>query len=90
MRERRRGIRDALPPADIRAWLPKVKPGGVLGGDDWPYKGVQGAVRDGLGGQGCRGMSGAGVALVVDEHMIVCPCLTIVRSRLTISGRISG
>lgn len=38
--------------ADIRAWLPKVRPGGVLAGDDytpvWP--GVMAAVRDLLPG----------------------------------------
>jgi SAM-dependent methyltransferase len=35
--------------ADIAAWLPKVKPGGVLGGDDWPMDGVARAVREALG-----------------------------------------
>lgn len=35
--------------ADIEAWLPKVKPGGVLGGDDWPMEGVARAVRETLG-----------------------------------------
>ncbi len=35
--------------ADIAAWLPKVKPGGVLGGDDWPMDGVALAVRETLG-----------------------------------------
>jgi predicted O-methyltransferase YrrM len=35
--------------ADIAAWLPKVKPGGVLGGDDWPMDGVALAVREALG-----------------------------------------
>lgn len=35
--------------ADIEAWLPKVRPGGFIGGDDWPMKGVADAVRDCLG-----------------------------------------
>lgn len=37
--------------ADIRAWWPKVKPGGVLGGDDWAWNGhgVERAVRDAFG-----------------------------------------
>jgi hypothetical protein len=30
---------------DIAAWLPKVKPGGVLAGHDWPWKSVQAGVR---------------------------------------------
>ena len=30
---------------DIKAWLPKVKKGGILAGDDWPYPGIQAAVR---------------------------------------------
>lgn len=30
--------------ADIRAWLPKVKPGGTLAGDDYAWPGVQQAV----------------------------------------------
>ena len=29
---------------DVRAWLPKVKPGGVLAGHDWSYESVQNAV----------------------------------------------
>jgi hypothetical protein len=32
--------------ADIKAWLPKVKPGGYMGGDDWFMEGVQRAVGD--------------------------------------------
>lgn len=31
--------------ADIRAWLPKVRPGGVLAGHDWGYMGVADAVQ---------------------------------------------
>lgn len=30
--------------ADITAWLPKLKPGAVLAGDDWNWAGVHGAV----------------------------------------------
>ena len=36
---------------DIEAWLPKVKSGGVLAGDDWPYPGIQAAVRKKLEGK---------------------------------------
>jgi len=32
--------------ADINAWLPKVKRGGVIGGDDYPMDGVGQAVRE--------------------------------------------
>jgi predicted O-methyltransferase YrrM len=32
--------------ADIAAWLPKIRPGGVLGGDDWAFEGVEKAVRE--------------------------------------------
>lgn len=32
--------------ADIRAWWPKVKPGGVLAGDDYYFRGVKRAVED--------------------------------------------
>jgi SAM-dependent methyltransferase len=35
--------------ADLNAWKRKVKPGGVLGGDDWPMPGVARAVVDWLG-----------------------------------------
>jgi len=35
--------------ADIQAWLPKVKPGGVLAGDDWKMAGVRIAVEHQLG-----------------------------------------
>jgi hypothetical protein len=45
--------------ADIAAWLPKVKPGGVMGGDDWPMEGVARAVREALGaGITLRGENG--------------------------------
>ncbi len=30
---------------DLRAWYPKVKPGGIIGGDDWIWPGVQNAVK---------------------------------------------
>jgi hypothetical protein len=32
--------------ADIKAWLPKVKPGKILSGHDWPVGGVKQAVDD--------------------------------------------
>lgn len=32
--------------ADLRAWWPKVKPGGVMGGDDLPMEGVKKAVEE--------------------------------------------
>jgi len=32
--------------ADIAAWLPKLKPGGILGFDDFNWSGVKQAVRD--------------------------------------------
>jgi len=35
---------EAAVSADIAAWLPKVKPGGWLGGDDWAFSGVRKAV----------------------------------------------
>lgn len=35
--------------ADISAWLPKVKPGGVLAGDDWRWPSVRIAVEHQLG-----------------------------------------
>jgi hypothetical protein len=45
--------------SDIAAWLPKVKAGGVLGGDDWPMDGVARAVREALGaGVMLRGENG--------------------------------
>lgn len=34
--------------ADLSAWLPKVKPGGVLAGHDWPMPSVKRAVREAL------------------------------------------
>ena len=34
--------------ADIRAWLPKVKPGGILAGHDWSWDTVRKAVQDTL------------------------------------------
>lgn len=40
---------------DIRHWLPKVKPGGMLGGDDYNWPGVNRAVKELLPGhQGNR------------------------------------
>lgn len=42
--------------ADIRAWLPKVKPGGVIGGDDFPMEGVRDAVHAELGREAVRRM----------------------------------
>lgn len=36
--------------ADILAWLPKVKPGGMLAGDDYPYPGVTKATNELLTG----------------------------------------
>lgn len=41
--------------ADIRAWLPKVKTGGILAGDDWSehqFPGVCRAVREAFGERG--------------------------------------
>lgn len=35
--------------ADITAWWPKVRPGGVIGGHDWHIPGVRRAVYDALG-----------------------------------------
>lgn len=37
--------------ADVRAWWPKVRPGGVIGGDDWAHGPVQQAVREALADQ---------------------------------------
>lgn len=34
---------------DLAAWLPKLKPGGLIAGDDWNWKGVQQAVTEALG-----------------------------------------
>ena len=34
---------------DIAAWLPKLKPGGTLGGDDYSYSGVAKATREAFG-----------------------------------------
>ena len=31
--------------ADLRAWVPKLKDGGVIGGDDWLFPNVARAVR---------------------------------------------
>ncbi len=31
---------------DIQAWLPKVKKGGIISGDDYGWEGVKGAVKD--------------------------------------------
>lgn len=31
---------------DLDAWLPKLKPGGIIGGDDWLFPGVARAVRE--------------------------------------------
>lgn len=44
--------------ADLEAWLPKVKRGGVLGGDDWPMDGVARAVRETLGAVALHGENG--------------------------------
>ena len=35
--------------ADIAAWLPKLKPGGAIGGDDYSYSGVERATREAFG-----------------------------------------
>lgn len=43
--------------ADIAAWLPKVRAGGVIGGDDMPFPGVAKAVREAFG---TRAMIGEG------------------------------
>jgi predicted O-methyltransferase YrrM len=32
--------------SDIKAWRPKMKPGGLLAGDDWNWPGVKGAVQE--------------------------------------------
>lgn len=32
--------------ADLKAWWPKLKPGGVIGGDDFPMEGVKRAVSE--------------------------------------------
>lgn len=45
--------------SDIAAWWPKVKDGGVLGGDDWAFGGVRRAVLEAFPyehevGQGCQ------------------------------------
>jgi predicted O-methyltransferase YrrM len=32
--------------ADIEAWMPKLKRGGVMGGDDYPFDGVSKAVKE--------------------------------------------
>ncbi|HEY7311302.1 MAG TPA: class I SAM-dependent methyltransferase [Gemmataceae bacterium] len=37
--------------ADIRLWLPKIKPGGILAGDDFGWEGVARAVRTVFGGR---------------------------------------
>jgi hypothetical protein len=34
--------------ADIKSWLPKVKPGKIISGHDWPWGGVKPAVTDTL------------------------------------------
>lgn len=34
---------------DLQAWLPKIRPEGVIGGDDFSFLGVSAAVRDVLG-----------------------------------------
>lgn len=45
---------EAAVAADIRGWLPKVKPGGLLAGDDYGYAGVAAAVRALLPGAAVR------------------------------------
>lgn len=35
---------------DIRAWLPKLRPGGIIAGDDYGWPGVMQAVREAFGG----------------------------------------
>jgi cephalosporin hydroxylase len=35
--------------ADLQAWRPKVRDGGVIGGDDFGFLGVSAAVKDVLG-----------------------------------------
>lgn len=37
--------------ADIAAWLPKIRPGGVIGGDDFAYEGVAQAVQEAFPGK---------------------------------------
>jgi len=32
--------------ADLEAWFPKLKPQGIIGGDDYPMKGVEAAVQE--------------------------------------------
>lgn len=37
--------------ADIKAWLPKIKPGGVLAGDDYNWTGVRRAIEEAFAGR---------------------------------------
>lgn len=41
--------------ADITAWLPKIKKGGVIAGHDWHHPPIQQAVHETLGDPGCMG-----------------------------------
>lgn len=40
--------------ADIAAWLPKMRPGGIVSGDDYTWPGVEQAVSEQWHGQGVR------------------------------------
>ena len=35
--------------ADLQAWMPKLRDGGIIGGDDYGFLGVSAAVKDALG-----------------------------------------
>lgn len=56
--------RQAAVEADLAAWFPKVRPGGVLCGDDFDWPGVSQAVIDFMGSRGrpLTGYRGAGSA----------------------------
>ena len=45
---------------DLKSWLPKIKPGGIIGGHDWDFESVQQAVQEILGG--------ADVAPITDQN----------------------
>ena len=59
--------------ADIQAWRPKLKPEGVLAGDDAAFVGVREALlRSGIGVKGCPVVGSGGTYqswLLVPEHM---------------------